>query len=291
MSFLEPLDSFDQARITRVRHRLAEHPLMTTESLMELAMRHHPPYVRFHDGDRAFGTTFGEILSVDPERKALRRALDNLGKSRVFVQINAICHDPIYGALLDEFLDEVVQLLPPSDRSLLNRDAAAFLASADSVTPFHLDHEQNFLLHIRGPKTLHVWDGQDRSIVSDRALEIFYAEGTLQEVRYREELQPRAQVFDLEPGDGVFMPMGSPHAVKTGAGLTATFSMLLNTKTSVHEMENYRANYLLRRFGFSPAPIGTSPGREMIKRRAYRALHLAKAAMRGQKPRSRARYI
>lgn len=291
MSFLERLDSFDPARITRVRHRLAEHPLMTNDSLAELAMRHAPQYVRFHDGEREFGTVFGDILQVDPERKALRRAIDNLGKARVFVQINAICHDAIYRALLDEFLDEVKALLPPADRGLLNRDAAAFLASARSVTPFHLDHEQNFLLHIRGPKTLNVWNGQDRDIVSDRALEIFYAEGTLREVRYRDEVQPRAQVFELGPGDGVYMPMGSPHAVKTGDGVTATFSMLLNTRTSVHEMEKYKANYVLRRFGLSPAPVGSAPAREEVKRRAYRVLHLAKAAMRGQKPRSRARYI
>jgi hypothetical protein len=283
MTFLEHEGPFDQTKITRLRHRLADHPLMKMESLVELALRHDPKYVRFHDGERLFRTGLGDVLSIETGRTALRRAIDNLEKARVFVQINAICHDAIYRPLMDQFLDEVEAELPRRDRGLLNRDAAAFLASPGSVTPYHLDHEQNFLLHIHGPKTIHVWDGRDRGIVSDRALEIFYREGTLREVKYRDELQPRAQVFEMGPGDGVFMPMGSPHAVQTGPGVTVTFSMLLNTRSSEREMETFSANYLLRRFGVSPAPVGTAPTRDAIKRGAFHAMRVAKAAMHGRR--------
>lgn len=284
MSLLEIDGPFDQTRIARVRHHLIEHPLMRIESIAELAMRHPSPYVRYHDGERQFGTTFGDILNVDPGRRALRRAIDSLGRARVFVQINAIGHDPIYRRLIDEFLDGVKSSLPPSDREIVNRDAAAFLASAESVTPYHLDHEQNFLLHVRGPKKLFVWNGRDSSIVPERALEIFYAEGTLREVKYRDELEAKAQVFDLAPGDGVYMPMGSPHAVRTGADVTVTFSMLLNTRTALREIETFRANHLLRRVGIAPAPFGAAPNREVLKLGAYRALRIAKAALRGKRP-------
>jgi hypothetical protein len=284
MRFLEDLASFDETKVTRVRHNLVTHPLMTMESLIELALRHDPKYVRFHDGERQFGTVFGDILSTDPGRSALRRTIDNLGKGRVFIQINAICHDSIYRRLLDDFLNEVGQMLPTGDRGLTNRDAAAFLASRDSVTPYHMDHEQNFLLHLHGPKTLHVWDGRDRSIVSNEALEIFYGEGTLREARYKDEFEKRAQVFELQPGDGIYMPMGSPHAVRTGAGLTLTFSMLLNTRSALREIETYKANFALRRMGLSPAPIGSAPAREAIKLGAYRAYRIARAALQGKRP-------
>jgi len=291
MPLLQPLEPFDQHRITRIRHQLATHPLMTNDALAELAMRHGSEYVRFHDGVREFRTVFGDILSTDPERKALRKAIDNLGQARVFVQINAIYHDAIYRALIDDFLEEVAHQLPRGEREFINRDAAAFLASAGSVTPYHLDHEQNFLCHIRGPKTLHVWDGRDRSTVPERALEIFYTEGTLREVRYRDDIAPLARVFELGPGDGVFMPMGSPHAVSTGDGITATFSMLLNTPLSVREMEAYKANYTLRRFGVSPAPVGTTPIADLLKGQTYRALQVAKSVMLRQPQRPRGRYI
>lgn len=291
MPLLQPLEPFDQRRIMRIHHELVGHPLMTNDAIADLAMRHEPKFVRYHDGVREFGTVFGDILNVDPERKALRRAIDNLGHARVFVQINAIYHDAIYRPLIDEFLEEVAALLPRGERAFLNRDAAAFLASAASVTPFHLDHEQNFLCHLRGPKTLHVWDGRNRNTVSERGLEIFYMEGTLREVRYRDEFAALARVFELGPGDGVFMPMGSPHAVSTGAGITATFSMLLNTPLSVREMEAYKANYTLRRLGISPAPVGTIPVADLVKARTYRALQVAKAAVLRKPQRPRARYI
>jgi hypothetical protein len=291
MPLLQTLEPFEQSRITRIRHQLAAHPLMTNDALAELAMRHGSDFVRFHDGMREFRTVFGDILSNDPERKALRKAIDNLGQARVFVQMNAVYHDAIYRPLIDEFLEEVALLLPRGEREFINRDAAAFLASAGSVTPFHLDHEQNFLCHIRGPKTLHVWDGHNRSTVPERALEIFYGEGTLREVRYRDELAPLARVFELGPGDGVFMPMGSPHAVSTGAGITATFSMLLNTPRSVREMEAYRANYTLRRLGVSPTPVGTTPTADLLKARTFRALEVAKAAVLRRPQRPRGRYI
>ena len=286
MKFLEGVTSVDPTKIRRLRHRLCEHPLMKIDSLVELAMRHDPQYVRYHDGEREFRTDFGKILTMDPGRASLRRAIDNLGKSRVFVQLIGIDKDPAYRALIDEFFDEVEQALPAADRGLLNRDAAAFIASPHSVTPYHLDHEQNFLCHIQGPKTLHVWDGRDRDIVSERALEIFYGDGTLREVHYRPELESRAQVFELQPGDTVFMPMGSPHAVRTGDGVTVTFSLLMNTRSALREMSNFRANYALRRLGLSPSPVGTAPRREAVKRALHGAYRVASSAVRGRKPQS-----
>jgi len=138
--------------------------------------------VRFNDGERSFGTDMARMLAVDPGRSALRKALD-----------------------------EVQRRMGNGDR-LLNRDAAAFLASPGSSTPYHLDHEQNFLCHISGKKTLCVWDHADRSIVGEHALEVFYREGSLREVVCRPGLERKATVLDLAPGDAVYMPMGSPHA-------------------------------------------------------------------------------
>src|SRR5581483_8597841 len=128
-----------------------------------------------------------------------RRAVDQLHRARAFVQIINVRSDPAYRALVDAFLDEETRVLPEGAGELLHRAAAAFLASPRSVTPFHLDHEQNFLCHIRGKKTLWVWDPLDREVVSERALEVFYREGTLREVRYAPSYQARASAFELAP--------------------------------------------------------------------------------------------
>ncbi|HET7501941.1 MAG TPA: cupin-like domain-containing protein [Kofleriaceae bacterium] len=280
-------DTFDQLRITRLRHHLADHPLMTTTALAALALRIDPDYVRFHDGERSLGTDMETMLRTDPDRRCLRKAIDNLHKEKAFVQIINVRSDPQYARLLDEFFDEVYAMLPVRDRRLVNRDAAAFLASPRSVTPFHLDHEQNFLCHIRGPKTFYVWDPRDRVVVSERALESFYRDGTLRGAEYRPEMQARAQAFELSPGDAIFMPMGSPHAAATGDDITVTFSVLLNTLTSYDIVETYRVNHVLRRIGLSPRPVGDSWMRDSLKYRTLGAVRRVRALARGRKEQPR----
>jgi Cupin-like domain len=283
MRFTDIDGSFDQWKIRRLRHQLAEHPLMTTQSLAELALRLDPEYVRFHDGERRVSTNMGTMLRTDDQdRKHLHNAIDNLHKAKAFVQILNLRSDPAYRVLIDDFLDEICQILPPRDRPLLNRDAAAFLASPGSVTPFHLDHEQNFLCHIRGAKTFHVWDHRDRSVVTDRALEIFYREGKLREVVYQPEMQAKAQSIELTPGDCLFMPMGSPHAASTGRDITVTVSILMNTRSSFDLVETYRANHVLRSLGMSPAPVGDSQVRDSFKRHTLEAVRRVRNLARGR---------
>ena len=39
--------------------------------------------------------------------------------------------------------------------------ARIFVSSPGAVTPFHMDHEHNFILQIRGNKKLYTWDPMD----------------------------------------------------------------------------------------------------------------------------------
>jgi len=282
MRLIDVDSRFDQVKISRWRHQLTGHPLMTTASLAALAMRIHPDYVRFHDGVRQVSTNMSEMLTTDPTRSRLRSAIDNLHKAKAFVQIINLRSDPAYRALLDELLDDALPYLPARDRKLVNRDAAAFLASPGSVTPFHLDHEQNFLCHIRGAKTFYVWDPRDRSVISEQALETFYGEGRIREAIYRPEMQPKAQDFTLAPGDCIYMPMGAPHAASTGRDITVTVSFLMNTQSSFELVEIHRANHVLRRLGMSPAPAGDSVVRDSLKRHTLGAVRRVRNLARGR---------
>jgi hypothetical protein len=264
--------TFVQSRVAELKHRLSRHPLMSTEKLCELALRLPKDRVRYHEGERAFENYWGAMFELDKSRSGLERAIDNLPHGKAFVQLNGVRADPQYRELVDDFLDEIVPCLAPDDRSLINRDASAFLASPHSVTPFHLDHDQNFLCHIRGPKRLWVWDPDDRVVVSARSLEHFFKVGTGKDIGYREEFAARAHVFELQPGDSVFMPMGAPHAVKTGSGVAVTFSMLMNTPSSMMEADIWRANYRLRQLGLDPLPVGASHLRDSLKAKVLRAI-------------------
>jgi hypothetical protein len=273
---------FDQDKLQHVRHQLAQHPLMSRESLGALAMRHPPEFVRFHDGVRGMATKLGDVLGVDPKRDRLRKCIESLEAAKTFVQIINVPSDPMYRPLIAEFHAEVSELFPRGQRDFVNRDAAAFLASPRSVTPYHLDHEQNFLLHIAGPKTLYTLRHDDRGLVSEQVLEVFYGDNSSRDVHCPDDAKASARVFELQPGDGVYMPMGSPHAVETGDGVTITFSMLMNTRNAMERVRSYEANHKLRKLGLSPKPVG-SPARDFVKRSALQVYRRSKALLKGNR--------
>ena len=124
------------------------------------------------------------------------------------------------------------------------------------------------------------WPHDDRSLVSERALEVFYGESSSRDVHCPDGAKARARAFDLQPGDGVYMPMGSPHAAETGDAITITFSMLMNTHASMERVRSYEANHKLRKLGLSPAPVG-APVRDFVKRNALAAYRRTKALLHG----------
>src|SRR3954467_8553751 len=112
MSLVDLPGAFDTSRIVKLRHQLASHPLMTTDSLAALAMRVDPKHVRLHDGERDLSGDLSELLLSDSTRRSLRSVLENLDGSKAFIQINNVRGDSLYASLVDAFLDEVVRYLP-----------------------------------------------------------------------------------------------------------------------------------------------------------------------------------
>ena len=136
--------------------------------------------------------------------------------------LHNVQNDPLYRTLVDEVLDYVQPRVDKKDPGMHDRAGWIFITSPNAVTPYHMDHEHNFILQVRGKKTLHVWEPLDREVVTERSLELFHAKHSRELVQYREEFQRRARVFDLEPGMGGYMPTTSPHWVKNGDGVSIT---------------------------------------------------------------------
>ncbi len=62
---------------------------------------------------------------------------------------------------MDEVLDELNLGVEQRDPGMCYRGGWIFVTSPNTVTPFHYDKEHNFILQVRGRKTLHVWDHRD----------------------------------------------------------------------------------------------------------------------------------
>src|SRR5713101_7055234 len=79
--------------------------------------------------------------------------------------------DPEYWRLMRDVLDEVYRHLDRSVRNLHREEAFIFISSPNSVTPYHLDEEHNFLCQIRGTKQVSMWDPLDRETLPEPAIE------------------------------------------------------------------------------------------------------------------------
>ena len=147
-----------------------------------------------------------------------------------------------------------------------------FISAPPSVTPFHIDRENNFWLQIRGRKTINVWEPSDRQTVSARDVEEFIVNRTLAGVQLREEALNRSHEFDTGPGDGVYFPSTSPHTtrcdaswVRPGDGVSISIGIVFYTSVTRRYANVHAMNRVLRRLGMEPQSPGTSAWLDTMK--------------------------
>jgi hypothetical protein len=272
---------FDPMQIMPVRHELMEHPLLTLPSLVELAKRLEPRgLVRRHAGSALPDTDFKDAPELLPTRLAALDTIQNIEQADAWMALHNIQEDPIYRGLVDEVLDSVRPEVEKKDPGMCHRAGWIFVTSPNAVTPYHMDHEHNFILQILGKKTLHVFDPLDRQIVTERSLELFHSKHSRELVRYDEAFERTARVFELEPGMGGYMPTTAPHWVKNGDGVSITVSFTYYTRSTLRRKLLHKGNYALRKLGLNPHPVGESDFRDDVKALAYRAHLAAKDAVR-----------
>jgi hypothetical protein len=101
-------------------------------------------------------------------------------------------------------------------------------------------------------------------------------------VKYRRELESRAEVFTLRPGTGVHLPVTSPHWLKNGNDISISLSINYHYKDA-RRKNVYQANYYLRKMGLKPKPLGTSEFVDSMKSSAMTVSRTVKMKLEGLK--------
>jgi hypothetical protein len=251
-----------------IRHGLAGHALFTLPRLIELAKRQPPESLEYYAGNVGISMDFDKTphtgLSVEETIRRIEECCSWLFLKRIE-------HDPEYNQLLNQVLDEIgehSELLSPG---MYDRAGAIFVSSPNAVTPYHMDQENNFLLQIRGTKTIHVFPGNDPTVLSQEEMEEHYCRpGINRNVVFKEEYRPKAWVFQLNPGDTLHFPNLYPHYVQNGPEVSISFSCAFFTPATERREIIHRVNHGLRRLGLTPTPFGHSSVRDSTKVKVYR---------------------
>jgi cupin superfamily protein len=243
-----------------VRHSLVDHPLLTLESIAELADSLPLASIERHRADLPVVVPGGAPDVEGPPSETVR-GIETNGCWMVLWYLE---QDPAYRALLDAVLDEAEAHISGRGGGMQRREAFLFLSAPNAVTPVHFDPEHNFLLQIRGAKDMNVcaWDDPE---TEQRELNRYHDGGH----RNLDVMPRESKTFRLNPGDGVYVPPWRPHWVQNQDAVSISLSITFRTAVSERGERVHMVNSRLRRLHLSPRPPGSSRRVDRAKEIAY----------------------
>ncbi len=243
-----------------VRHALVDHPLFSLASLVDLAQKMPRDQIEFNSGDLEIGQTGETTPKLD---MAPQDVINQIERHNAWMVIKRVEMMPEYHAVLKEFVDGLFKAADMENQKYTDLEGFIFVSSANATTPFHVDAEENILVQIRGDKLVHVFDNGDRTLVSEKSMEITPSKYRNQ--KYDPSFEDRAEIYNLQPGDGLHIPWYMPHWVKVGSQYSVSMAMTWKTPEVVRGNKIRLMNGTLRDFGWPQKPPGVSPAMDSFK--------------------------
>lgn len=239
----------------RVRHDLVSHPLLAAEAFTALASEIPPGHLEYlagHLGDLAPD----HRTELGGEPTAMLQRIHDAGSGAVWVAFHRPEVVPKFQVLLDEMLDPIAELVP----AMGARESYLFMSGPDWSTPCHRDPEHNFLLQIRGTKSVTVGEFVDDD-TRHRELERSYSQSGV----YSSFRPAHPKVVELGPGDGLYIPPDMLHLARNGPELSISYSVVWRPPGLVRTGRVYEFNGWLRSHGRTPTPPGRSVWLDRVK--------------------------
>ncbi|MCE9604294.1 MAG: cupin-like domain-containing protein [Planctomycetia bacterium] len=244
-----------------IGHHLSDHPLFSLPRLIELAQKLPAKKVEYNSGELP--------VSQDPTKTPLNGlsipdTIRRIEECRSWMVLKNVELDEEYSDLLGSCLAEIRGLSDHVSPGMKHQAGFIFISSPGSVTPYHIDPENNFLLQIRGRKTVHMFPQNDREILTEENLEAFFTGGH-RNLPFEDWYNTRSERFELLAGDGLHFPVAAPHWVQNGPEVSISFSVTFQTKDSTDRRSLHRLNKSLRKLGVKPSNVGASALRDRMK--------------------------
>ena len=253
----------------QIKHGLADNPLFTLPKLVELATKMPRDKIEYNSGDLEIGQTAETTPKLDMKPQDVINSIENHNAWMVIKRVEEM---PEYKTILTEFVDGLFQNAGLKNQKYSDLEGFIFISSANATTPFHVDAEENILIQIRGSKEVHIFDNEDRSLISEQRMEI--SPSQFRNQTYDAAFEQRATVFELNPGDGVHIPYLDPHWVKVHGNYSVSMAMTWKTP-KVERLNKIRLmNGTMRHFGWPQKAPGISPAFDQFKVLTHDAMRL-----------------
>jgi len=285
LNCFEELDGSLLDRATfKCRHKLLGHPALELSNLAKVIPALPAKQVMYSVRQLSTAADFEKTFSQRPLESSIEETLENIRTSDSYVMIQRPEADPSFKDLLRQLTDDVEQLMRKRGvgGAALNPHLYLFLASPNSVTPFHLDRYSTFLLQFRGTKTVSVFPQWDESVVKAQRLEEYVAYHNTK-LHWSDDMNALGVAHHFAPGEAVHIPFAAGHHVKNGpSDVSISMSIIFNTPESKRWHQalnfNYAARRRLARVGLSVKPVGNSAMRDGMKAKVWTMLSKVRGA-------------
>ena len=240
-----------------LQHELQHHPLFQLESLVQLSKRLPKEQREYVFAKKEFGSHDDLEQykhAADNDELSTDELINAIEHQNVVIVLRNVESDEVYGDFVNQCLDALSEFVEPVTGPMSGRESFIFVSPPHAYTPYHWDPEQNFFMQVRGKKQMAIYDVSHRDLLPETALEKYYAEGQLI-TKCPEELFDNYELYEMNPGDGVYVPVTAPHWVKTLDEVSISVSINFRTPSSIRRARVFRANRMLRRMGMSPRPV------------------------------------
>lgn len=250
-----------------LRHRFADHPLLSIDGLAKLAEQLDPKHIEYNAALVPPGATPEQVAANGLTIGETIRTIETNGSWAVLKHIQTL---PAYRDLLLSLLKELEPVVVPRTGEMLTPQGFVFLSSPNAVTPFHFDPEHNILMQLRGTKVMHVWPAGDSRFAPPIEHERYYIGGH-RALPWKDSFAGQERAVPLAPGDAVHMPVMAPHYVQNGPSVSISLSITWRSEWSYRNEEAFGGNTLLRRVGLDPGMPPRWPGKATVRSTMWRA--------------------
>jgi hypothetical protein len=256
-------------------HTLHALPIFDVENIVELSKRIADAH--YENAPTHVGAGWSKARAGRP---SLHETLATIGESNSLVLMKGVARDPEFAPVFRDIVLGLYDLVGGAlSDDVAESRATIIVGSPRQITPYHIDAETNFLFQVRGTKLIHVFDTSNGAVLPHAELERFYA-GNFNAATYKPDHQPAAAVVTFGPGDGIHIPIHTPHWVQNGASVSVAISVNFTLDSNRRVAQVYRLNHLLRKSGLSPSPPGGVRWRDRLKVAAAGGLDFARRVRR-----------
>jgi hypothetical protein len=282
---------FSTHRVQPIHHDFHLHPLMQLPELAKLAKDLvATKQCRFIVPGTKQDSDF-QHKAEEPSGRSIDEVFRRIQEPGSWIALYNVETHPVYRGFLEEVTQSVRALVEPQQPGMFNVGGFIFISAPPSVTPFHIDRENNFWLQVKGRKAINVWEPTDRHVVPADVVDKFIVYADLESVRLKDGFVERSHAFDVGPGEGVYFPSTSPHMTRSdpgwtrpGDGVSISIGVVFYTDVTRRSANVHRWNLLLRRLGLTPTEPGRSVWLDRLKYPFGRALVWFTRTFRGYHP-------